>query len=195
MNPRAILKDGADILGEYLYPIGFHFEVINEGKGSGGNFVTGEFKKGEIKLELHFRYSLGMVRYHYKEKSVSHKNYMKALGVIDRCQYPGSSNDPLDGFRHLKHDIAKFGSDFTDGDHFVLLRAAREEQAHEAEIAKVRSAAAEGDDIKRANGKRYFTQKQYQKCITELESVHYPELLSSSERKMLEISKRKLKST
>jgi hypothetical protein len=195
MNPRAKLEEGAEILGDFLYPIGFRFEVVNEGIGSGGDFAEGEFRKGEIKLELHFRNSLGKVRYHCGTKSVSHKNYMKALGVIDQCQYPGFSNDPLDGFRSLKHDIAKFGSDFTDENHFVLLRATQEEQAQETQMAKVLWSGYEGDNRKRTNGKQYFTQKQYQKCIAELESVQYPELLTNSERKMLEIAKRKLKST
>lgn len=39
-----MLETGAEILGEYLYPIGFHFEVISEGRGSGGTFAEGEFK-------------------------------------------------------------------------------------------------------------------------------------------------------
>lgn len=196
MSPKEIMKSGSELLGEYLYPNGFKFEIVEEGRGSGGNFVQAEFQKSNLKLELHFRHSLGIVKYHCKTNPVSHENYMRALGVIDQCQYPGfSSNDPIDGFRHLKHDLEKFGSDFVSGNHSSLLRAAKAEQTHEAQVNKKLQAAYEGDDRKRKKAKQYFTQKEYQKCVSEFQCVKYPELLTNSEKKILDIAKRRLKIT
>lgn len=195
MNSRIILETGVEILGKCLYPLGFHFEVVEANVGSGGEYAIGELKKDEVKLELHFRYSLGMVRYHYHTESVSHENYMRVLGVIDQCQYPGFSKDPLDGFRHLRHDLNEFGSDFTSGECIALLRAAKEEKTLVDKMDKVLWAKYKGDDQKRTKGKQYFKQKNYKKCIAEFEDIYNTELLTNSERKMLEIARAKLKST
>lgn len=41
---------------------------------------------------------------------------MKFLGAHNKSLYPGFSNELLDGFRHLKHDLENFCSDFLIGD-------------------------------------------------------------------------------
>lgn len=193
MNLKETFEKGIEILGEFLYPIGFEFSYINNGTGSGGEFATGEFKKGHLKLELHFRESVGMVKYHYKSYSVSHNYYMRSLGVKDRCQYPGYSDDPLDGFRHLKNDLVNFGQDFTGGDHEILIQASREEDIESNILDKKWYAKATGENAKRNNAKFYFDAKKYQQCINEMESLQFPELLKESEKKMLEIARRKIK--
>lgn len=189
------MEVGANLLGEYLYPLGFHFEIISEGAGSGGAFVGGVFKRDTLKLEIHFRDSLGMVSYHLNENSVSHENYMSALGVRERCQYPGFSAEPLDAFRHLKHDLLKFGDDFTGRDNFVLKKAIEAEKARVAHESKKLEAKYLGDDKKITKGKQYFKLKKYKECIEILESIQFPEFLSNSDRKILELAQKRLKDT
>ena len=56
--------------------------------------------------------------------SLRHVDYMRALKA--RNQYPGFSDDPLDGFRHLLHDLEQYASDFIDGPGDEFARCVRE---------------------------------------------------------------------
>ena len=53
ISPRQALEDGAKILEPFLNQKGFTFFVVDEGKGSGGPFATGEFRNGNRRLEIH----------------------------------------------------------------------------------------------------------------------------------------------
>jgi len=44
------------------------------------------------------------------------------LGERWRSHYPGFSNDPLDGFRHLRQDLEEHGQDFLAGSDAEFLR-------------------------------------------------------------------------
>src|SRR3954467_12336148 len=117
MQPVAALEAGAVILDPVVVPTGFAFELLESGRSSGGDYAYGEYVRGDRRLELHFRHSLGLVTYHVGSNALSHEAYMKALGVRpSEAQYPGYSEDPLDGFRHLAADIIAFGDDFLRGD-------------------------------------------------------------------------------
>jgi hypothetical protein len=41
---------------------------------------------------------------------------MERLGASDAMRYPGLSKDPLDPFRRLRTDVARFGGPFLSGD-------------------------------------------------------------------------------
>jgi hypothetical protein len=114
-----LLERGVAELAEVLGPAGFEFIQTDDGAGSDGPFASGEFLRGDRRLELHVRSSLGLVRYHFGEASMSHEDLVRgvrALEVISvEGQYPGFSNDPMDGFRHLRHDLERFGAIFLRG--------------------------------------------------------------------------------
>ena len=105
VDPKEALLDGAKILDPVLLPKGFQFQFRKEGKGSGGNFAWGEFVRKDRRLELHFRQSLGLVRYHVGDQSASHESYMQELGAWDQCRYPGFSEVPAAAFHDLAHDL------------------------------------------------------------------------------------------
>jgi len=116
MQPSEVLNRGATILEPVLRPHGFVFVERGTGKGSGGEFAWGEFVHGDRRLELHFRYSLGLVTYHVGQMSVAHEHLMRTIvGSVGGNEYPGYSTDPLDGFRHLRHDLERYGSAFLTG--------------------------------------------------------------------------------
>ncbi len=115
-NAQLNLLAGAEILASALLPHGFIFKLETEGKGSGGFFASGAYCKGNRRLELHFRYSLGMVTYHIGPDSLDHETYMRLLGVYGQNQYPGFSSDPLQSFHHLSADIEQYCEAFTKGD-------------------------------------------------------------------------------
>ena len=143
-SPKEALLDGAKILGAVPLPKGLRFQFRKEGKGSGGNFACGEFIREDRRLELHFRQSLGLVRYHVGDQCASHESYMRELGVLDQRRYPGFSEDPAAGFHDLAHDLG-LADDFLSGSAGVLRTAAAREASDTAEQDKRTTAGYVGD--------------------------------------------------
>jgi hypothetical protein len=111
-----MLQAGVAVLNPLMRSHGFVYSSTSEGVGSGGSFASGEFRRGDRKLELHFRHSLGLVTYHLGPGALSHEEYMwSVLGKRWASHYPGFSNDPVDGFRHLLLDLDQYGADFLRG--------------------------------------------------------------------------------
>jgi len=66
---------------------------------------------------MHFRYSLGLVTYHFGQASISHEALMKAiLGSNGGNKYPCFSDDPADCFQGLAYDLENFAQIFLSGD-------------------------------------------------------------------------------
>ena len=110
------LVAGPEILAFVLRPHGFVFRLEANGNGSGGEFSSGAFHRDNRRLELHFRYSLGLVSYHVDRYSLDHETYMRLLGVYGKNQYPDFPTDPMHSFHHLAADIDKYCDSFTTGD-------------------------------------------------------------------------------
>jgi hypothetical protein len=191
MPPRETLTKGASLLRSVLSPNGFAFAFRKEGEGAGGFFAVGEFVRGDRRLELHFRQSLGLVIYHVGTFHASHDAYMKELGVRDRAAYPGFSEDPLDGFRHLAHDLERFAEDFRVGDGVVVVRAARREHAETESRSRILMAGYVGDDRKRQEAKLKFDARDWQGAVTLLESLQYPDLMDAPDRRRLQIARQR----
>lgn len=119
MTPRELFDRGVAELAEVLGPAGFTFAAVEEDEGSGGQFVIGEFQRGERRLELHFRRALVLVRYHFGEESLSHEELVRGVRGVDRIaaegQYPGFSADPATAFHRLRVDLERFGAIFLTG--------------------------------------------------------------------------------
>jgi hypothetical protein len=118
-SPSDLLQRGVVELAEVLGPAGFEFIQTDEGDSSGGPFASGEFLRGDRRLELHVRSSLGLVRYHFGEESLSHDELVRGVRALEAISaegaYPGFSDDPMAGFRHLRHDLDLFGGVFLRG--------------------------------------------------------------------------------
>jgi hypothetical protein len=115
-TPEEVLEVGRGILEPKLIPHGFVWVAGAAGQSSGGIFACGEFVRGNRRLEIHFRHSLGLVKYHVGDAALDHASYMRAvLGATGGNQYPGFSSDPIDGFRHLAHDLRNFCQSFVSG--------------------------------------------------------------------------------
>ena len=116
MNLAETLQTGCEILDPVLIQHGFHRLPVESGRGSGGAFSRTEYIRGNRRLALGFRYSLGDVVYHAGTTSLSHEAYMQAvLGRRGANQYPEFSEDPLDGFQHLRHDLERYCTEFLSG--------------------------------------------------------------------------------
>lgn len=114
-EPKRLLLAGVAILDPVLVPHGFVFSLEATGQGYGGWFASGCYRKGERKLELHFRYSLGLVTYHIGADSLDHETYMRFADVYGQNEYPDFPKEPLDSFNHLANDIRSYCADFVSG--------------------------------------------------------------------------------
>jgi hypothetical protein len=109
------LREGAALLDPFLQAHGFLFSIRDTGSSSGGFYAAGEYRRDARRLELHFRHALGMVSYHFGERSVSHQDYMRSvLGKPHASHYPGFSKDPIDAFRDLLLDLQQHGMEFLE---------------------------------------------------------------------------------
>jgi hypothetical protein len=130
-NPLEILMRGCTILDGVLSKHGFNKQEITSGKGSGGYYAETSYTNGSRKLELHYRWSLGLVTYHFGSITLDHEAYMHALlGSNGGNKYPGFSDDPLEQFRSLVHDIEKFALAFLVGDEVEFGRCAELARKH-----------------------------------------------------------------
>jgi len=113
-----LLERGAAELAAVLGPAGFEF-LQAESTDDGGPFASGEFFRGDRRLELRVRSSLTLVRYHFGDEWLSHEDLVRGVraleGISEEGQYPGFSTDPMAGFRHLRHDLERFGAIFLRG--------------------------------------------------------------------------------
>jgi len=118
-NAKELLERGVAELAQVLGPAGFEFIETDDGTTNGGSFASGEFLRGDRRLELHVRSSLVLVRYHFGDDSLSHADLVRGVRALEAIaqegQYPGFSNDPMAGFRHLRNDIERFGAIFLRG--------------------------------------------------------------------------------
>jgi len=189
LDPKEALLDGAKILDTVLLPNGFQFQFQKEGKGSGGNFAWGEFVREDRRLELHFRQSLGLVRYHVGDQSASHESYMRELGAWEQCRYRGFSEIPA-AFHDLAHDLG-LAEDFLSGLAAVLLAAAAKEASNTAERNK-REMAGYVDDVRHCQDLRErFRERSYDQVVALAERLKYPEQMTESERRMVEIARKR----
>ena len=116
MTPKELLERGVVELVAVLEPAGFVFIDAGDESGSGGPSARGEFLLRDRRLEIHVRSSLGGVRYHFGDYAVSHEDLVRGVRGTERIdglsEYPGFSDDPLAGFRHLRADLERFGAVF-----------------------------------------------------------------------------------
>jgi len=114
--PLQVLRQGLAVLDPILKSHGFSFRELPSGRGSGGPYASGIYVNGDRSLEIHFRFSLGLVTYRFGNRAVEHEFYMRAvLGNAGGNHYPGFSDDPLSGFENLAYDLQNFATAFLTG--------------------------------------------------------------------------------
>jgi len=198
MDQLQLLNVGAEIVAEVLGPNGFEFTGVWAQEypslvGRGERVARGAFVKGERRLELELFVSLQNVTYRIGALWLQHEPYMRALGASAGVNaYPGFSNDPIDGFSHLKIDLERLASEFVVGDASVFRRTAAE--AAEGRPAEQRRymASIVGDDRARLTARELFRARQYVDVVAVLEALQHPEFMDRYERRILDIAKRRI---
>jgi hypothetical protein len=119
MTPKELLELGVPELAAVLEPAGFVFIDAGDESSSDGTSASGDFLCRDRRLEIHVRLSLGPVRYHFGDYSVSHEDFVRGVSGSEHIdgpgEYPGFSDDPLAGFRHVRADLERFGAVFLTG--------------------------------------------------------------------------------
>jgi hypothetical protein len=116
-TPTEILREGCAILDPVMNMYGFSFAAGGAGRSSGGPFASCAYVNADRKLEIHYRFSLGLVTYHFGELCIDHESYMRALPADKReNRYPGFSDDPFAAFHDLAYDLQNFATAFLEGD-------------------------------------------------------------------------------
>ncbi len=144
-KPLEFLEQGCAIVNEVLLPHGFRREKTVSGKASGGEFASTSYVNGSRRLELHFRYSLGLVSYHFGSLAISHEGLMRAvLGAKGGSKYPGFSEVPTDAFQDLAYDLAHFAKSFLNGEESEFSKYVTENEKFETLSGFARLAGREG---------------------------------------------------
>lgn len=110
-----MLLQGRKLIDPVMYAHGFTWGQLGKGNSSGGDFDSGHYYKDDRSLELHYRNGLGLITYTIGGLSLGHEDYMRYAAPKGAAQYPGYSDNPLDGFAHLAHDLATHANDFLAG--------------------------------------------------------------------------------
>lgn len=139
-DPKEMIQECCTILDPLLKQQGFQLASVDSGQGSGGPYARAEYQNADRRLEFHYRFSLGLVTYHFGSETISHESYMRAvLGQVGGNKYPGFSDDPREPFLDLKYDLEHYASAFLTGDKQEFeksLKLAREFESRPG-IAKV----------------------------------------------------------
>jgi arsenate reductase (thioredoxin) len=110
-----LLESGVEILESVFKPHGFRFSGVREEKTQGRTVAVGQFSRRGRALELQVRSGVGIALWSTGERRMLHPDYMECLGASTQMRYPGLSKDPLDAFRRLRADIARFADPFLTG--------------------------------------------------------------------------------
>lgn len=192
-----VFGEGCDILDPVLQPHGYlrtdEYEYQYPSiMGAGPVVVRGGFIRGDRHLELELSYALSKVVYRIDDLCLEHGPYMKALGVPPGASaYPGFSDDPLDGFRHLASDLRCFATEFLAGDALVFRRAASDEAGRRPQRHRRYQAWMVGDDSARQRARQVFRERRFREVVALLEALKYPEFMDDYEKKILEVSRRR----
>ncbi len=177
-----MMTEGATHLASVLDPLGFTFRVVRTGPSSGGPFCEAEFAGVNRRVELHFRHSVGMVRWHIGDISASHGAYMEALGRS--ASYPRSQDDEMEAFGCLARDFSLIRTDFIEGDGGVLAKAAVAEEAHNAARHRKLIVGYVGDTAARSHARDAFRSEDYAEVMKLLGGLRYPSEMTPAEKKM-----------
>lgn len=140
MNAETTLLQGSAVLASLLEPLGFVFAAGPVAAGESQETAVGVFSRGDgrtLRLTVvrlfktdggapipEPRSMLRDVKYQVGELTVAHEAYMAVvLGEEGSNQYPTFGGEPLDGFRHLRHDMECYATAFLRGpaSHFKVI--------------------------------------------------------------------------
>lgn len=192
MTPEQHLLEGVKILSTYLDPLGFQFKLEGTGQSSGGHFAYGQFINGDRAIELHYRWSLGLVTYKVGNLILGHEDYINLLDKHRQNQYPNFSDEPIDAFRCLRFDLENLLVDFTENNATLFKHKAPEKIFEiERKLAIKNNADKKiysGDQRIIDQVKVEFKNGNYLQVDNLKRQIQHPDLLTETEKKIFELN-------
>ncbi|MBK9383366.1 MAG: hypothetical protein IPN34_00875 [Planctomycetes bacterium] len=127
--------------------------------------------------------------YHWGSRSASREFYQREPGRSAEARFPRFSDDPLGAFDDVDADLERLRSDFLVGDGSAPRRAAAAEEGVSERQMRERNAASVGELRARAAAREAFRAKRHAEVVRHLESAGFPDLLSSPERRLLDLAR------
>ncbi len=194
--PEQNLLEGIKILSTYLEPLGFQFKFLGKRQSSGGNFAFGEFVCGDRKIELHYRYSLGLVSYQVSSLILGHEHYIDLLDKHGKNKYPNFSDESMEAFKCLKFDLENLLQDFAENNANIFREKAPTkiiEFKINQEIKKEANKKIDSGDQKIIEeAKIEFKKGNYLEVQKFKLQIKYPELMTKAEKKLFEINDKRI---
>ena len=192
MTPEEHLLDGVKILSTYLEPLGFHFKLAATGQSSGGHFAFGQFVCGDREIELHFRWSLGLVSYKVGNLVLGHEDYINLLDKHGQNKYPNFSDEPNDAFKCLKFDLENLLQDFAENNAIQFRQNAPGKVIEIAKYQAIKDNAdkkiSSGDQRLIDQAKIEFKNGNYLQVDKLKRQIQHPDLLTIIEKKLFELN-------
>jgi arsenate reductase len=111
-----LLAKGGPVLDDVMRLHGFRWEGTRRVESGGRAAHSARYARLGRALELQVRSGVPYAIWEAGKRHMLHPEYMEKLGVSEHMRYPGLSKDPLDPFRRLRADVARFGGPFLSGD-------------------------------------------------------------------------------
>ncbi|HRE56691.1 MAG TPA: hypothetical protein PLW09_02635 [Candidatus Kapabacteria bacterium] len=192
LTPEQHLLDGVKILSTYLDPLGFHFKLEGTGQSSGGHFAYGQFVNGDRAIELHYRWSLGLVSYKVGNLALGHEEYINLLDKHGQNQYPNYSDEPNDAFRCLRFDLENLLVDFTENNAILYKQKAPDKifeiERQQAIKNNANKKIYSGDQRIIDQAKAEFKNGNYLQVDKLKRQIQHPDLLTETEKKIFELN-------
>ena len=192
LTPEQHLLDGVKILSTYLEPLGFHFKLTGTGQSSGGHFAFGQFVSADRQIELHFRWSLGLVTYRVGNVVLGHEDYINLLDKHGQNKYPNFSDEPNDAFKCLKFDLENLLQDFAENNAIQFRQNAPGKVIEIAKYQAIKDNADKkiysGDQRLIDQAKVEFKNGNYLQVDKLKRQIQHPDLLTIIEKKLFELN-------
>ena len=108
VRARPYGRAGCELNAPVLVSDGFQFRLRDAALSSGGHFAWGEYVRGDRRLALPVRASLGLVTYHLDDLQVPHEAFVRTVhGASGGNAFPRFLTTLSMGFRHLRHDLER----------------------------------------------------------------------------------------
>jgi hypothetical protein len=195
MRPLPELIDGLKLLEPFLTKYGFTLDKFENQKGSGGQFTTATYIKGNKKFVIGYRASIGELYYQCGKLTVGHPFYLEQLGHKDKMKFPDfQSDDKLQSFRHILQDFELIKKDFFEGDGTELNRISKiQDKVSKARNKESQAKYTDSFDLKIIRKARQeFKDKKYKDAINTYGTVNNKELLTDIDTKTLKIARERI---
>jgi hypothetical protein len=194
-NRKEDFEFGLAQIAPFFDSLGFSLHRDQPYSDRAGTSYSARFVRTPRSVDLSHLYSLGPVIYSISEFSVEHTFYIQALGLTAAAQFPCFADDSTSGYSALLHDLKNLLSPFfggPEGDFITVTKRYMQEQRQQQEHGnRDLSYYSTREHRLKARARELFRQRRYDGIVQIESQIRFPELLTTSERKIFEIARKR----